>query len=127
VSSSTGARRSTPAVSDRDDELERAERTRRRFVITGAVTIGFVAVLLLFAFVFPTRTYVEQRQDLSRERERLEVLQEENARLAARIAELQTETEVERIAREQFNMVRPDEEAYAILPPTTTAPSPLPG
>ena len=30
---------------------------------------------------------------------------------------LKTDEEVERLAREQYNLVRPGEESYAILPP----------
>ena len=76
-----------------------------------------VLVGLLFLAVFPTRTYLTQRRDLARTEERLSVLSAQNRELADRVARLNTDAEIERLAREQYNLVRPGEEAYAILPP----------
>lgn len=80
-----------------------------------AVLAGATVVALLVA-VFPTRTWLTQRDALAAERARAAVLARENDRLANRLQELGTDAEVERLAREQYNMVRPGEEAYAILP-----------
>jgi hypothetical protein len=62
---------------------------------------------------------------------RLRVLSAENAKLDQRRQQLQTDAEIERLAREQYGLVKPGEEAYAILPPkpgpaATTAPAPAP-
>ena len=75
-----------------------------------------VIVALLFLFVFPTRTWFHQRDEITAAEKRLQVLDEQNQKLSARVNELQTDAEVERIAREQYQLVRPGEEAYAILP-----------
>jgi cell division protein FtsB len=75
-----------------------------------------VLVGVLFVAVFPTRTWLAQRQSISAEEKRLRVLTEQNQALAARVQELETDAEIERLAREQYNLVRPGEEAYAILP-----------
>lgn len=75
-----------------------------------------VFVGILFAGVFPTRTYLSQRASISRAEKQLEVLGEQNEQLKRRAAELQTDAEIERLAREQHNLVRPGEEAYAVLP-----------
>jgi cell division protein FtsB len=77
---------------------------------------------VMFLFVFPTRTYLEQRRSVTAARQRVHVLAEQNQQLAARVQKLNTDAEIERIAREQYNLVRPGEEAYAILP----APQPVP-
>jgi cell division protein FtsB len=71
---------------------------------------------LLFIGVFPTRTYLAQRSAMSRAEERLDVLQAQNTALEGRVAALNTDEAIERLAREQYNLVRPGEEAYAILP-----------
>ena len=85
--------------------------------------VSVVVVGLLFLAVFPTRTYIGQRRDLRQTAERVEVLQAENKRLEARVARLNTDEEIERLAREQYSLVRPGEEAYAILPsPKPAAP-----
>lgn len=73
-----------------------------------------LAVLLLG--VFPTRSFFAQRDEIARERTKLAVLDRENAKLAERAARLQSDAEIERLAREQYSLVKPGEEAYAILP-----------
>ena len=81
------------------------------------VVVGSALLLaVLLVGVFPTRSYFGQRDAIEREKQKLAVLSDENARLAARVQELQTDAEVERLAREQYNLVKPGEEAYAILP-----------
>lgn len=87
-----------------------------------------VLVGVLFLGVFPTRTYLAQRRGLAAAHQRVEVLAAQNRALEARKQKLETDAEIERIAREQYSLVRPGEEAYAILPapqaaPPTTAPA----
>ena len=78
----------------------------------------FVVVLagITLLAVFPARTYFAQRQDLAAASERVEVLSEQNTELSERVKRLQTDAEIERLAREQYDLVKPGEEAYAILP-----------
>ena len=78
--------------------------------------VSVIVVGVLFLAVFPTRTYVAQRGKLAATDKRVEVLSEQNERLAARVRKLNTDEEIERLAREQYSLVRPGEEAYAILP-----------
>ncbi|MBA3653099.1 MAG: septum formation initiator family protein [Actinobacteria bacterium] len=75
-----------------------------------------VLVALLFLAGFPARTYFDQRNALAATTDRLEVLRKSNKTLSGRTSELQSDAAVERLAREQYNLVRPGEEAYAILP-----------
>ncbi|HEX2038756.1 MAG TPA: septum formation initiator family protein [Acidimicrobiales bacterium] len=86
--------------------------------------ISVIVVGVLFLAVFPTRTYVQQRSKLAATEKRLAVLSEQNERLAARIRKLNTDEEIERLAREQYSLVRPGEEAYAILPAPRPDPAP---
>jgi cell division protein FtsB len=78
----------------------------------------------LFAFVYPTSTYVRQRSQLSKASERLERLERETERLQEESERLQGDAEVERLAREQYGLVRPGESPYVLVPatPTTTLP-----
>jgi cell division protein FtsB len=78
-------------------------------------SVVFVGVL--FAGVFPTRTYLAQRASISHAEKQLSVLGQQNGELRQRAKELQTDAEIERLAREQYNLVKPGEDAYAILPP----------
>ena len=89
-------------------------------LVTGVVVVG-----VLFLAVFPTRTWLDQRRQRDTVAERVSVLREQNRRLQARARQLHTDAEIERLAREQYNLVRPGEEAYALLP-AGPAPAPTP-
>jgi cell division protein FtsB len=77
---------------------------------------GAILVVFLVAGVFPTRTYLHQRDAIAAEEAKVAVLSAENQKLTAKVERLHTDAEIERLAREQYNLVRPGEEAYAILP-----------
>lgn len=92
-----------------------------------ALTTPLVAVLLLVAlagvltYVLPFRQIIAQRRAVELSERKLAVLQEENARLEAEAAALHTPTEVERIAREDYGLVRPGEVAYVVVTPRASA------
>ena len=90
----------------------------RRAVWPVLVTVVLVGVL--FVAVFPTRTWLAQQRSIAEAEEQLDVLDEQNGILEERIAALHDDEEIERLAREQYNLVRPGEEAYAVLPPAPT-------
>jgi len=93
-----------------------------RLAVASLVLIG-----ALFLFVFPTSAVVNQRGQLNDAEERLSVLREQNQRLTEQSKRVQSDEEVERLARDRFNMVRPGEQAWAVVPgaaPTTTTTTP---
>ena len=79
------------------------------------VLFGIVMAVLL-TFVFPTRTFLAQRTSITDAKTQLRVLDQQNRALADRATRLRSDEEIERLAREQYNLVRPGEEAYAVLP-----------
>ncbi len=89
------------------------------FVLAGLVVI---VLGLMFYAVFPTRTYIDQRATTADSRAELAGLRDENDALRARLKALSQPEEIERLARSEYNLVYPGEEAYAILPP---APRPV--
>jgi cell division protein FtsB len=99
-----------------------------------AVRILLVLVALgglLFLFILPGRTWLQQRRAMSTTQHRLEVLNSENSSLAKQETELRNAAYVAQIARERYGLVRPGEGAYGILPPiatttTTTTPATVP-
>lgn len=93
----------------------------RRRVWFVLVTVAFVGVL--FVAVFPTRTFLAQRASVSAAEEQLEVLGEQNRLLEERARILHDDAEIERLAREEYHLVRPGEEAFALLPSPTTVPA----
>ncbi|MEY2404683.1 MAG: hypothetical protein QOD38_2234, partial [Acidimicrobiaceae bacterium] len=90
----------------------RSPRRRLLWILLASVTI----VGVLFIGVYPTRTYFAQRSALQKAQHQLDVLQTENAKLDQQAADLNTDSEIERIARQNYNLVHPGEEAFAILP-----------
>jgi cell division protein FtsB len=88
-----------------------------------AVTLGG----LLMLFVLPGRTWLEQSRAMSGAQRRAELLARENAALTERAKQLQDPAYIEQIARQQYGLVMPGEQAYGILLPTvsttTTPPS----
>jgi Septum formation initiator len=99
-----------------EDEVAPLSRLRRAGRLVGLVGGGAVLCGVLAVAVFPTSTYLDQRSDTAEAEQRLEVLRTQNEAYEEQIARLQTVEEIERLAREQYNLVFPGEEAYAILP-----------
>jgi hypothetical protein len=77
----------------------------------GAAVVGALAVGL-----FPTQTFLDQRSDTAEAQQRLAVLRAQNEAFEERLERLASDDEIERLAREQYNLVYPGEEAYAVLP-----------
>jgi cell division protein FtsB len=96
------------------DLLGRREWRRRAMWPAVAVVI---VVAVLFVGVFPTRTFLSQRAAVARAEEQLRVINAENERLDGRVDALNTPDEIERLAREQFELVMPGDEAYVVVAP----------
>ena len=93
-----------------------------------AVTLGGLVML----FVLPGRTWLSQSQAMSVAQKRAALLARENAALSERAKQLQTPAYIEQIARQQYGLVMPGEQAYGILLPTvstttTTTSTTVPG
>ncbi len=95
--------------------------------LLGLVVGSIALAAVLFLFVLPSRTYLAQRRSLSAAQTRLQVFSDQNAKLAASAARLQTDAEIERLARERYGLVKPGEKAFVITPapagPTVAAPA----
>jgi len=91
----------------------RRRPTRRAawMLLTSITVVG-----ILFIGVYPTRTYLTQRASLHRAQQQIDVLRAQNERLSDEASQLNTDAEIERLARERYNLVRPGEQAFAILP-----------
>lgn len=100
----------------RPGEAPRPAPRRPRARLAGALVASVLCVGVLFVAVFPTRSYLAQRASVRQAQRRLDTLDRQNRRLAAEARRLTTPAEVERLARSQYGLVRPGEQAYAILP-----------
>lgn len=81
---------------------------------------SFFAVLLLaglaivLAGVFPFRQLIAQERLVDNTREKLDALVVENELIQDQIDAVQSPTELERIAREQYGMAEPGETTYVV-------------
>lgn len=94
-------------------------KVRRRRTVVAGLLFALVLLGFLFAFVYPTRTYLKQREQIQAAEERLGILQDQTAALRHDTERLEGDAEVERIAREQYGLVRPGETPYVLVPATT--------
>jgi cell division protein FtsB len=86
----------------------------RRTVVLLAAAGATLAVLVLV--VFPTRSYLKERGDVKSATHQLQALDTQNRQLTNQIGRLNTDAEIERLARKDYGLVKPGEEAYAVLP-----------
>ncbi|MDZ7678466.1 MAG: septum formation initiator family protein [Acidimicrobiales bacterium] len=89
-------------------------RRFRRLAWPLVAVVVIVGALSLSAF--PLRTLFDQRDAIASSEAELAELDEQVTALQARVEALDTPGEIERLARERYNMVRPGEEPYGILP-----------
>ena len=75
------------------------------------------ALALTVSGVFPFRQLVEQRRAVEESRQQLSALTDENRLLEEDVAALYTDEEIERVARDQYGLVRPGETGYVIVSP----------
>jgi len=94
-------------------------RVRRRRIAVSTVLFGLAVVGFLFAFVYPTSTFLQQRAEIGKTEERIARVEQESRRLEAENERLLTDEEVERLAREQYGLVRPGETPFVLVPEAT--------
>ncbi len=73
-----------------------------------------VALAIVLAGVFPFRQLLAQERLVDNTREQLDELIADNADLQAQINAVQSDAELERIARDQYGMARPGETTYVV-------------
>jgi len=89
-----------------------------------AVRLLLAAVLaggILFLFAIPAQTWLSQRSAMSTANRRLSELTSDNKALARQVAQLQSPSYVEQLARSQFGLVMPGQPAYEILPAASSS------
>jgi cell division protein FtsB len=103
------------ADGDADTDLPTSRRVRWEHPTRIAVaSLSFIAIM--FLFVFPTRSYLAQQREVRAARRAVAVLQQQNKELSREERLLKTKSEIERLARVQFDMVFPGEQAYNVVP-----------
>ena len=90
---------------------------RSRLILLGAVV---VAAVVLFAW-FPAGSLLNQRSNLTDTEAQLAALKKQDAALAQEKKNLSDASEIGRIARAQYQLVSPSQQAYEVLPPSGAA------
>ena len=86
----------------------------------GVALVTLLFLLLGAAFltqVVPYRQIIDSQRQVTDAQVRLGQLEEENAALQADVEALNTDAEIEKLAREKLGYVRPGETAYVVLDP----------
>lgn len=98
-----------------------------------AVKYGLAALVLIGAalmFMNPVRTVIDQGHQISSAHRQIQGLNAENAQLQQEIGALQTPADIEQIARQDYGLVQPGEQAYGVIPaaggPNPPPPPPAP-
>jgi hypothetical protein len=91
-------------------------------MLVGAVVL---AAVIMFAW-FPVGSLLSQRSSLTGTESELSSLHKQDAALAQEKKSLSDAGEIGRIAREQYQLVSPGQQAYEVLPPSGIASSGTP-
>ena len=101
-----------------DDDVAPPRRSRRALRrVAWPLVLAVMVCATLALGVFPTRTYLERKQEVAMAQQQLDELTRENDEKQARVDQLHTDEEIEAIARREYQLVLPGEEPYEILPP----------
>jgi cell division protein FtsB len=96
---------------------------RSRLILLGATVLSAV---ILVAW-FPASALYSQRSSLASTNSELRALHQQETALTQERKNLSQSGEITRVAREQYQLVSPGQQAYQVLPPSGTASSNTPG
>ena len=105
----------TRPAGDTDGDSRRGNGLVRRAIWLVFVLLVFVG--LVTAGQLPLHTYLDNQAAIAETRDRLDELQASNQRMRDDLARLSTDEELERVAREQYGLVKPGEEVYHVQQP----------
>lgn len=94
---------------------QQAPARQRKFPLVAMLLLVGLAITL--AGIFPFRQMIAQQRQVDQTQARLESLLEGNRRLEETVTALHAAPEIERLAREEYGLVRPGETAYMVETP----------
>ena len=99
------------------------DRAQRPFLTPRGAILALLLIGVLFSSVYPIRRYFQVRSSIAQLQYEERALDQRAQQLTKEKALLQSDAEVERIAREELGMARPGEVPFAIIQPSV-APTP---
>ncbi|HEX7133353.1 MAG TPA: septum formation initiator family protein [Iamia sp.] len=84
--------------------------------IAAGLVVSVVMVGFLLVGVFPTRTWLAQREETKERQAELDRIRAEQAVQEERVEQLYDPDVIEAIARDKYGLVRPGETPYQMLP-----------
>ena len=102
-------------VDTRPKRRETRPRQHRRAPLVAILLL--VALSITLAGIFPFRQLIAQQRQVDVTEEKLATLQAENGLLEDQVAALQSDPEIERLAREEFGLVYEGETPYTVTVP----------
>ncbi|MEO8267319.1 MAG: septum formation initiator family protein [Ilumatobacteraceae bacterium] len=106
----------------KDKRLVKGRGKRLVFLL---IAVVIAAALIASLFVLPVKSWLQQRDDLTRKQNELAVLNNANAQLAADVTRLQTPDGIKEAARQEVGYVGIGEQRISVLK-TPNAPLTLP-
>ncbi len=100
----------------RTERRRQAQARRNRLILV----IGVVASVAIVGAWFPVTELLHQRQQLAAASTQLHQLNVQNRVLHHQATQLETPAAVGRIAQQQYDLVLPGEQAYQVLPPSSS-------
>ena len=104
---------------------KRLVKGRGKRLVFSLVALVIAAALIASLFVLPVKSWLQQRDDLTRKQNELAVLNNANAQLAADVTRLQTPDGIKEAARQEVGYVGIGEQRISVLA-TPNAPLTLP-
>lgn len=95
-------------------QLKPSSGANSRRTLIGCVLVLLTVIAIMFIYVYPIRAYYVQKNDQRIEQHKLDILKEANQKMRKERSNLSTDSEIEKIAREQYHLVKPGEEAYIV-------------
>ena len=102
-----------PSPDDTRETRRRKHRALYALYVTSAMVMGVAALAI---YVFPTQTWLRQRRATAEISNKLNVIDAQTAQLGQEVRKLDTNAEIQRVARERFGLVFPGEKAFSVLP-----------
>ena len=104
---------------------KRLVKGRGKRIVFSLIAVVIAAALIASLFVLPVKSWLQQRDDLTRKQNELAVLNNANAQLAADVTRLQTPDGIKEAARQEVGYVGIGEQRISVLT-TPNAPLALP-